>query len=243
MFFIETNIEKKRRIDMSDFGMQFGMLMGRLVAEYRSTYAWLALIPHLVFLVLFYLILRYGNRYRKAFAIYYTLNYVWLLIFVGGWFSVKLYQGLGFKALAMYGGTPPMLLLILYQWIREWRSPRLDLDLTRVSAWRWVIAIPIIIWGFWYPPYEWGVRLIFDPKELLFGAYGLMGCPTTLVPLAILFLKYPAGNRPLFYALTAYATIIGLAMTALLYVPDFPFFFMGLASFTLIVVTRFKKTG
>jgi hypothetical protein len=105
-----------------------------------------------------------------------------------------------------------------------------------------VIAIPIIVWGFWYPPYEWGVRLIFDPKELLFGAYGLMGCPTTMVLLALLFLKYPAGNRPLFYTLTAYATINGLGMVGLMYIPDIPFFFIGLASLALILVTKLSGT-
>jgi hypothetical protein len=192
------------------------------------------------FLVLFYGILRYGNRFRRAFAIVYTVNFIWLLIFVGGWFSMQLYQRLGVSALAMYIGTPIMLLVILLHWIHEWRSPKLDLDLSSVRLWRWAIAIPCMAWGFWYPPYEWGVRLIFDPKELLFGAYGLMGCPTTLVPLALLFLKYPAGNRPLFYALTAYASIIGLAMVALKYVPDIPFFFMGLASLILIIVTKLR---
>lgn len=222
--------------------VDFGIMMGQLVAEYRSTYAWLALIPHLVILVLFYLIVRHGNRCRKAFTIYYIINFIWLVIFVGGWFTVQLYQRLSWIALAMYIATPVMLLVMLYQWIQELRDPRLDLDLTGVSTWRWLIAIPIMLWGFWYPPYEWGVRLIFDPKELLFGAYGLMGCPTTMVPLAIMFLKYPSGNRSLFYALTTYATIIGFAMAVLSqYVPDIPFFFIGLASLALIVITGIRE--
>jgi hypothetical protein len=231
--------------NISDFDFTaFGILMGQLVAEYRGTYARLALIPHIVTLVLLYLIVRYGNRYRKAFTVYYIVNFVWVLIFVGGWFSVQLYQRLGFIALAMYIGTPVLLLVILYQWIQEWRSPRLDLDLTGIGAWRWVIALPIIVWGFWYPPYEWGVRLIFDPWEFLFGAYGLMGCPTTMVPLALMFLKYPSGNRPLFSALTAFAVIIGFAMAVLSrYVPDIPLFFIGLASLALILRTRLRKTG
>jgi hypothetical protein len=163
------------------------------------------------------------------------------LIFVGGWFSVQLYRRMGLIALGTYIATPVLLAVMLYQWVQELRSPRLDLDLTDVKPWRWLIAIPVIVWGFWYPPYEWGVRLIFDPAELLFGAYGLMGCPTTMVPLALLFLKYPAGNRPLFAALTTYAAIIGLVMTVLMrYVPDIPFFFIGLVSLSLIVVTRLR---
>ena len=221
---------------------QFGILMGQLVAEYRSTFAWLAIVPHIVFLVLFYLAIRHGNRYRKAFAIYYSLNFIWLVVFVGGWFSIQIYQRMGFAALAMYIATPIMLCVILYHWIQEWQNPQLDLDLTKASLWRWLIALPFIVWGFWYPPYEWGVGLIFDPKEFLFGAYGLMGCPTTLVPLALMFLNYPSGNRLLFHALTAYAAIIGLAMVALKYVPDIPFFVMGLIALLLIIFTRLKET-
>jgi hypothetical protein len=94
--------------------------------------------------------------------------------------------------------------------------------------------------GFWYPPYIFGVRLVWDPAELLFGAYGLMGCPTTMVALAVLFLKYPAGNRRLFHLLTGYAVFVGAAMVALLYVPDIPFFVLGAASLALIIATMWK---
>lgn len=226
---------------MDDFGMRFGMLMGRLVAEYRATYAWLAPVPHLATLVLLFLVFRYGQRYRRAFALSFLINYAWLVIFVGFWFSFQLYQRMGAEALAAYGGTPIILLAVLWQWAREFRNPRLDLDFRRFPRWRLAVAAPFFLWGFWYPPYEWGVRLIFDPKELLFGAYGLMGCPTTLVVLTILFLKYPEGNRPLFYALTAYAVVIGAAMVALKYVPDIPFFFFGLISLALIVATRLGR--
>lgn len=216
-------------------------MMGQLVAEYRHMFAWLAVVPHIVFLALFGLILRHGNRYRKAFTLYYILNFIWVLVFVGGWFSIQLYQRMGLAALAMYIGTPVLLCVILYQWMQEWRIPRLELNLSGISRWRWVVALPFILWGFWYPPYEWGVGLVFDPRELLFGAYGLMGCPTTLVPLALLFLKYPAGNRPLYHALTAYAVIVGLAMVALKYVPDIPFFFMGLIALGSILIHKRKE--
>lgn len=226
---------------MDEFAAKFGMLMGQLVVEYRNTYAWLSPLPHLGTIVLLYLVLRYGQRYRRAFTLYFLLNCVWLVVFVGGWFSVHLYQRMGIVALGMYGGTPILLLAILYQWVQELRQPRLDLDFTRFNKWRLLISIPVFLWGFWYPPYEWGVRLVFDPKELLFGAYGLMGCPTTMVPLSVLFLKYPAGNRPLFYFLTVYAVVIGAAMVALKYVPDIPFFFIGLASLALIISTRLKR--
>lgn len=228
---------------MSDFDpAQFGLLMAQLATQYRNTYARVATIPHITFLVLFFLILCFGNRYRKVFTLYFLANFIWVLIFVGGWFSVQVYEHLGIPALMMYIGTPFLILVILIQWMQEWRFPRIDLDLSQVSFWRWVIALPFILWGFWYPPYEWGVRLMFDPKELLFGAYGLMGCPTTLVPLALFFLKYPDGNRPLFYALTAYAVSVGFAMVMLRYVPDIPFFVMGLLSLGRIVFAKLKET-
>jgi hypothetical protein len=228
---------------MAEFASKFGMLMGQLVAEYRSTYTWLAPFFHLLTLLLLYLVFRYGQRYRRVFTLYFIINYFWLVVFVGGLLCFQLYQRLGLPALGMYGATPILLLIILYQWVQEFRNPRLDLDFTRFNKWRLLIAVPILVWGFWYPSYEWGVRLIFDPKELLFGAYGLMGCPTTMVPLSILFLKYPAGNRPLFYALTVYAVCIGAAMVGLRYVPDIPFFFIGLVSLGLIIWSRFREAG
>jgi hypothetical protein len=225
---------------MSEFGMEFGKAMGQLIAEYRNGYTWLALVWHVSTLALLYLVFRYGNRYRKAFAAYFTINYVWLFAFVGVWMSVALYQRMGIIALATYGATPLMLLIILYQWYRELRNPRLDLDFKNIEKWRLFIAVPALLWGFWYPPYEWGVRLIFAPAELLFGAYGLMGCPTTMLALSLLFLKCPAGNRQLFYVMTMYGVFVGAAMVALLYVPDIPFFFLGVASLGLILSTRLK---
>jgi hypothetical protein len=38
----------------------------------------------------------------------------------------------------------------------------------------------MLVCGFWYPPHIFGVRLVWDPTELLLGAYRLMGCPTTM---------------------------------------------------------------
>jgi hypothetical protein len=229
---------------MTDFDpTQFGILMGQLTAQYRSTYAWVAIVPHVTFLVLFVLVLLFGNRCRKAFTIYFITNFTWVLIFVGVWFSIQVYKHLSIPALLMYIGTPFLIVTILIQWIQELRFPRIDLNLSKVSFWRWIIALPFILWGFWYPTYEWGVRFNFDPKELLFGAYGLMGCPTTLVPLALLFLKYPSGNRPLFYALTAYAVIVGFAMVMLKYIPDVPFFIMGLLSLGVILYSKLLENN
>jgi hypothetical protein len=223
---------------MDPFGVEFGKTLGHLVGEYRTTFAWVALVWHLSTLAVMYLVVRYGNRYRRVFAAYFAINYVWLVAFVGIWMSAQLYARMGAVALAVYGATPVFLLIITYQWFKELRVPRLDLDFRGIEKWRLLVAVPMLVWGFWYPPYIFGVRLVWDPAELLFGAYGLMGCPTTMVALSLLFLKYPAGNRRLFHLLTAYAVFVGAAMVALLYVPDIPFFVLGLASLALIVATK-----
>lgn len=226
---------------MDDFATTFGITMGQLVTEYRNLFAWLAPLPHIAALVLVYLVFRYGNRFRKLFTAYYILNYIWMLIFVGLWFSVHLVDRIGWPALAMYGATPILLAVTLFSWIQEYRNPQLDLDFTEFRKWRLLIAVPMMLWGFWYPPYEWGVGLHFDPGELLFGAFGLMGCPTTMFVLAILFLKYPKGNKTLYNLLTTYAVCIGAAMVALKYVPDIPFFIMGLAALGLILYYQLAR--
>lgn len=48
-----------------------------------TTFAWVALIWHLATLAVLYLVVRYGNRYRRALAAYFALNYAWLVAFVG----------------------------------------------------------------------------------------------------------------------------------------------------------------
>lgn len=226
---------------MDNLPVEFGIRMGRLVAEYRAAFAWLAPLPHLAILGLLFFAFRRGQAARRAFAVYHALVYAWLFAWVGIWFCARICGELGPAALAMYGATPVLLAVILCLWIGELRRPRLDLDLLHAPRWRYVVAVPAFLWAYWYPPYEWGVGLDWDVRELIFGAYGLMGCPVTMAALAVLFLKYPSGNRRLFQALTAYAVLIGAAMTALRYVPDVPFFGMGLASLVLIVATRLRE--
>jgi hypothetical protein len=224
-----------RRRQMDAFGVEFGKALGQIVGEYRTAFAGVALLWHVSTLAVLCLVVRYGNRYRRLFAAYFTLAYAWLVVFVGVWMSVQLFERMGAVALAVYGATPAFLLVILVAWLRELRSPRLDLDLRSIERWRLLVAVPMFLWGFWYPPYIFGERLVFDPAELMFGAYGLMGCPTTMVVLSLLFLTYPSGNRRLFHLLTAYAVLVGAAMVALRYVPDIPFFILGIASVALIV--------
>jgi hypothetical protein len=91
---------------MDPFGVEFGKTIGQLVTEYRTTFAWVALVWHVSTFALLYLIFRYGNRYRRVFATYFSLNYAWLVAFVGIWMSVQLYERMGMVALAVYGPRP-----------------------------------------------------------------------------------------------------------------------------------------
>lgn len=138
---------------MDPFGVEFGKTMGQLVGEYRTTFAWVALLWHVSTLAMLSLTFRYGNRFRRVFAAYFVLNYVWLVAFVGVWMSFQLYERMGLVALGVYGATPIFLSIILCQRYRELKNPRLDLDFRNFEKWRLLIAVPMLVWGFWYPPY------------------------------------------------------------------------------------------
>lgn len=226
---------------MDSFGTQFGILMGQLVGEYRTEFSFIAPIFHIGTLVVLYLAFWFKKKYRRVFSGYFLINYVWIFIFVGIWFCIQLFNRMGMKPLLFYCGTPLLLLVILFQLGKEFIKPQLDLQFTSIKKWRLLVSIPIFIWGFWYPKYEWGAKLTFEPIELLFGAYGLMGCPTAMVLLSILFLTYPSGNRELFHAMTAFSLVIGAAMVSLFFIPDIPLLLIGIASFGLIISIKFKE--
>ena len=81
-------------------------------------------------------------------------------------------------------------------------------------------------------------------RDFLFSSYGLMPCPTTIVVLSLLTLKYPDVNRGLFYSLTLFSVVVGTAQFAIGYVPDYPLAILGYYSTVLIIVdaiTRSKK--
>ena len=217
----------------------FGRAFGKIVTEYVSGFFWLAAVFHIATLViLFLLIIKYGNRYRKAFTIYFTLNYLWIFIYVGIVMGFLLYREIGIWSLAFWSFTPVLIGIIVFQWIKELKNPKIDLDFTGTRKWR-LLVIPIIIFGFWYPTYVYGVGFSILPKDLLFSTYGLMPCPTTMVVLGLLSLKYPRVNRSLFNALTAFAVCIGTAQILIGYVPDYPLALIGYFSLVLIILNKY----
>ena len=34
-----------------------------------------------------------------------------------------------------------------------------------IEQWRLLVAMPMSLWGFWYPPYILGGRLVFNPPS------------------------------------------------------------------------------
>lgn len=216
----------------------FGMAFEKLVVEYQNGIGfWLAPVFHIATILILLLIIKYGNRYRKAFVVYFMLNYLWIFIYAGIVMSFLFYREIGIWSLAFWSIIPVLIGVIVFQWIKELKSPKVDLDFTSTRKWR-LLIIPIIIFGFWYPTYVCGAGFSMLSKDLLFSCYGLMPCPTTMVVLGLLSLKYPYGNKSLFNALTLFAICIGTAQILIGYVPDYPLAIIGYLSLGLIILNK-----
>lgn len=219
----------------------FGKAFEKLVAEYSSGIGlWLAPVFHIATILILLLVIKHGNRYRKVFTTYFVLNYLWIFIYVGIVMSFLFYREIGIWSLAFWSIIPILIGIITFQWFKELRYPKLDLDFRGIKKWKLAI-IPIIIFGFWYPTYTYGVGFSILPKDLLFSFYGLMPCPTTIVVLGLLFLKYPKGNKSLFNVLTLFAVWIGTAQILIHYVPDYPLALIGYLSVGLIIIHKMLK--
>jgi hypothetical protein len=219
----------------------FGRTFDTVVIGYRDGIGvWLAPIFHIATLFVLFLICRYGRRANKAFALYYTLNYSWLLVYVGIVMFFLFYRKMGMGSLAFWSIVPILLGTIVWQWLKELRHPQLDVAFSDIQLWRWIV-LPIMIFGFWYPTYTWGQGFSLLPRDLLFSFYGLMPCPTTMVVLGLLSLRYPHGNTGLFNALTLFAVWIGTAQVAIGYVPDYPLALIGYYSLGLILWNKLRR--
>jgi hypothetical protein len=135
-----------------------------------------------------------------------------------------------------------LLAVIVFLLIGEWRSPRTDWSPHHIPAWKWLIALPMMAWAFFYPAWRFdGSGFDWNPTQLLSGNYGLMGCPVTLMVLSLLFLRYPRVNPHLYRVLILYAVMLGGAMVLIGYRTDIPFFFMGLFCLAHMAVLGFKR--
>ncbi len=198
----------------------------------------LSIIFHIATLVILYLVFRYGNKYRKLFAIYFAFN--WFFLF-GYWgvYAMFYWSKIGIPYLASFILTPFLLGFIVFYWTKEIINPKFDLDFKDVKGYKFVVLL-IMIWGFWYPTYIYGQGFIFCLKDTLLSNYGLMPCPTTMVILSLMTLNYPKGNRSLFNLFTIYALFIGTAVVASGWLPDIPFIILGIYSLSLILYNKVR---
>jgi hypothetical protein len=199
----------------------------------------LSIIFHIATLIILYLVFRYGNKYRKLFAMYFALN--WFFLF-GYWgvYAIFYWSKIGIPYLASYILTPVLLGFIVFHWIKEIINPKFDLNFKDVKGYKFVVLI-IMIWGFWYPTYIYGQGFVFSLKDTVLSNYGLMPCPTTMVVLSLMTLKYPNVNKRLYNLFTAYALFIGTAVVASGWFPDIPFIILGLYSLSFILYYKVRE--
>ncbi len=169
----------------------------------------------------------FGNRARKLFTVYLTLN--WLFLFwYWGVYAIIYWARIGPVYLTTFMMTPILLGFITAEWIRECFHPRIDLDFRKIQGWRyWVLVI--VLWGLWYPTYHYAEGFVFQGRDLLFSNFGLMPCPTTMVVLG------------LFNLLTTFSLFIGLPTVAAGWIPDIPLIAIGVYGLIMIVVFGRKR--
>ena len=221
--------------DTRVFGEGFHQFVQKEIELFGSS---LGVIFHVVTFIILFLVLRYGNKYKRVFTIYFTLN--WIFLF-GYWgiYAIAYWYKVGISYLAVYSLTPVLLGLIVYFWIKEIINPQIDLDFKSTSVKRFFVLI-FLVWGLWYPTYIYGQGFVYSIKDIVFSNYGLMPCPTTMVVLSLMTLKYPVGNRNLYKLFTVYALFIGTATVISGWIPDVPFIILGIFSLSLIIYHKSK---
>jgi hypothetical protein len=199
----------------------------------------LGIIFHITTLVILFLVFTKGNKYRKLFAIYFAINWIFLFGYWGV-YAIFYWSKIGLPYLASYSITPVLLGLIVFHWTKEILNPKIDLNFKKINIPRLIILL-ILIWGFWYPTYIYAEGFVFKIKDVVFSNYGLMPCPTTMVVLSLMTLNYPYTNKNLYNLFTVYALFIGTATVISGWLPDIPFIFLGLYSLSLILLNKLKK--
>jgi hypothetical protein len=218
------------------FGRSFGEITQ---AYFNGIGGVLSPLFHICGLMAIILVLINGQKFKKTFTLYFLINYIWVFLYAGIVMSALFYEKMGIAFLAFWGPIPILLLFIVYRWIMELKQQRNDLVFASVSAHRFLV-IPIMLFGFWYPTFVWGSGFKFVPADFLFSAFGLMPCPTTMVVLGLLTLKYPNVNKGLVYAMTLFAVMVGTAQIAIGYVPDYPLAVIGYYSLILIITDKLR---
>jgi hypothetical protein len=191
---------------------------------------------HVATIVILFLVFTKGNKYRRLFAVYFGVNWIFLFGYWGV-YAIIYWTRTGLPYIACYAITPVLLGFIVFHWIKEILNPEINLDFKKVKAARFII-LAVLLWGFWYPGYKYGEGFIFSIKDIILSNYGLMPCPTTMVVLSLMTLKYPDTNRSLYLLFTVYALFIGTATVLSGWIPDIPFIILGLYALSLILFNK-----
>lgn len=219
----------------------FGRAFDKIVMEYLNGIGlYIAPLFHIGAVILICLALKHQNKYRRLLNFWLTVNYSWLFLYVGIYMHYRFYKEMGLWSLVFWGVIPVLLANVLINLAKEIIDPKTDWDFSKIRKWR-LIIVPFIIYGFWFPTFIYGQGFIFSAKDLLFSAFGLMPCPTTILVLGLLTIKYPMVNRKLFNALTLFAIMTGTAQLAIGYIPDYPLAMVGYYSVGLIVSNYLKE--
>jgi hypothetical protein len=176
----------------------FGRAFEKITIEYLNGIGiFLAPLFHIMAVLFLFYKLKNKNKNNRIFNIWFTINFLWIFFYVGIYMLYLFYKAMGLWSLAFWGIIPFLLVNILLNWISESQDPKTDWDFSNIHKWR-LIIIPIIVFGFWYPTFIYGKGFVLSAKDLLFSFFGLMPCPTTMVILGLLTIKYPLVNKKLF---------------------------------------------
>jgi hypothetical protein len=221
----------------------FGRSFGEITSDYMNGIGkYISPVFHILTLVIIILIITSANKNKNKFTLYFLIDYVWIFLYVGLYMSYLFYEKMGIYFLIFWGAMPFLLLFILFQWFRELKVEKNNFSFKNIPFYRYV-AVLFILFGFWYPTYIWGSGFKFLFKDFLFSSYGLMPCPTTIVVLGLLTLKYPDVNKGLFYSLTLFSVMVGTAQFTIGFVPDYPLAFIGYYSVVLIIIDKIIRSG
>ncbi len=229
---------------MSEFSPAgFGRAFDNIQREYQTGIGtYLAPFLHIMALLILCYVLMSKKKNRKLFNIWFAVNYLWIFLYTGIYMFYRFYQELGVGSVVFWGILPLLLGNILVRWIQSARKAdeEGDWDFSNVPKGR-LLVIPLIVFGFWYPTYIYGQGFVFSTGDLLFSFFGLMPCPTTIVTLGILTMKYPDVHKGLYNALTLFAVWVGSLQILLGYIPDYPLAVVGYYALGLIISDRRRQ--
>lgn len=158
---------------------------------------------HLAFLALFYLLLRYGNRFGRAFSIIAGLHYILIAYLQGGAITPVYGQVLYINVLVLFS-------LIIFGWFWEAKIRKTDYSLKPIGTKYYWMAGIVAVFSFWNPDTIGNL----SPTFLITSTSPIAFCMTTPIYLVALSLLYPDINLPLFRVTSFVGVLVSISMVA-----------------------------